>query len=149
MKAALYAAAAILGTLLAGCAQPNSMSELSNDDEFCRGVGRPSDGAEITEMNAAQALCYRSPVPLAPLPNSPSEPSVAEPVTASYHCDAGEARVLVGQVPSAEIGLRALKLGGARTIRWMQPGADVTLEYRDDRLNIHVENGRVTDINCG
>ena len=67
-----------------------------------------------------------------------------------FRCEAGKAQMLVGQAASGELGARALELTGARTIRWIQPGQMVTMDYRTDRLNIELDNrNRVTAIRCG
>lgn len=65
-------------------------------------------------------------------------------------CDAGDANALVGQAATSQLGSEALQLTGARTIRWIQPGAAVTMDYRPDRLNIKLdEANRVTEFSCG
>ena len=72
-------------------------------------------------------------------------------VGASGHrCDASAAQGLVGQQATAELGARALALTGARTIRWIQPGQAVTMDYREDRLNISLDaRNRVEQLSCG
>jgi hypothetical protein len=70
--------------------------------------------------------------------------------TPGYKCDAGKAQGLVGQAGTQEIGARALQLSGARSIRWIRPGDVVTMDYREDRLNIELdERGRVKAVRCG
>jgi hypothetical protein len=67
-----------------------------------------------------------------------------------FRCEAGKAQALVGQAASAELGARALKLTGARTIRWIRPGDMVTMDYRTDRLNIELDGrNRVAASRCG
>ena len=67
-----------------------------------------------------------------------------------HRCDASPAQGLVGQQATAELGARALELTGARTIRWIQPGQAVTMDYRADRLNIKLDaQSRVEGITCG
>ncbi len=67
-----------------------------------------------------------------------------------FRCDEGKAQALVGQSASSELGARALELTGARTIRWIQPGQMLTMDYRTDRLNIELDaRNRVTAIRCG
>jgi hypothetical protein len=67
-----------------------------------------------------------------------------------FRCEAGKAQALVGQSASGELGARASALTGARTIRWVQPGQMVTMDYRTDRLNIELDGrNRVTGIKCG
>jgi hypothetical protein len=65
-------------------------------------------------------------------------------------CDAAKAQSLVGRARSATLGAEALRLSGAGTLRWLRPGEIVTMEYREDRLNIELDaKGRVKAIRCG
>jgi hypothetical protein len=65
-------------------------------------------------------------------------------------CDAAPAQKLIGRAASAELGAEALRLTGAGTMRWLPEGSIVTMEYRADRLNIHLDRqNRVARINCG
>jgi hypothetical protein len=87
----------------------------------------------------------------APVP--PAEPG-EEPVpvhgATGYRCDASRAQALVGRQATSELGAEALRLTGARAIRWIPPGAIVTMDYREDRLNIELDGrNRVTQLRCG
>ena len=65
-------------------------------------------------------------------------------------CDAARADTLIGSPATASLGPQALKLTGARALRWIQPGTMVTMDYRADRLNIRLDaNNRITKIDCG
>jgi hypothetical protein len=65
-------------------------------------------------------------------------------------CDAAKAQLLVGRQASSELGAEALRLSGAGTLRWLQPGDIVTMEYREGRLNVDLDaNGRVNALRCG
>ena len=67
-----------------------------------------------------------------------------------YTCKAEPARSLVGRLATSDLGAEALRLTGARTIRWIRPGDAVTMDYREDRLNIDLDaSGRVAAIRCG
>lgn len=79
-------------------------------------------------------------------------PAEAEevPVRNPGSCDASKAQALIGKARSKELGADALRLAGARALRWIAPGTMVTMDYREDRLNLHVdERGRVTKVACG
>lgn len=83
-------------------------------------------------------------------------PDAAEPPIPHHdghmgqECDAEAARSLVGQAATSQIGADALRLTGARTLRWLRPGQVVTMEYRADRLNIMLDAGNgIVSINCG
>ena len=81
------------------------------------------------------------------------EPPNGEPreVGASdYRCDADGLGNLIGRAATRELGEEALRRSGARTLRWIRPGDVVTMDYRLDRLNIHLDaRGRVARFACG
>lgn len=65
-------------------------------------------------------------------------------------CDSDKAQKLIGQIRSAKLGDEALRLSGAKTLRWIAPGTAVTMDYREDRLNLRVDRaGQVVKIDCG
>ncbi len=65
-------------------------------------------------------------------------------------CAPAKAQVLVGQPGTAALGARALELTGARSVRWIRPGNAVTMDFREDRLNIDLNaQGRVKGLRCG
>jgi hypothetical protein len=65
-------------------------------------------------------------------------------------CDASKAQGLVGQPASQSLGAEAVRLTGAGALRWISPGAVVTMDYREDRLNIHLDaDNKVAKISCG
>ena len=67
-----------------------------------------------------------------------------------YTCAEARAQTLVGRPASAELGAEALRLTGSRSLRWIRPGDAVTMDYREDRLNIHLgPQNRVTRLACG
>lgn len=70
--------------------------------------------------------------------------------TPGHSCDASSTRSLVGRPASSDLGASALKLAGARAVRWIRPGDAVTMDYRYDRLNIELdETNRVRALRCG
>jgi hypothetical protein len=70
--------------------------------------------------------------------------------TPGYRCDASGVQSLIGQDATQSLGARALERTGARTIRWIRPGDAVTMDYREDRLNIHLDDrSRVERLTCG
>lgn len=89
---------------------------------------------------AATAAC--APVPM--------ENDIPEKGASGARCDATAARALVGQPATRELGAEALRLTGAAMLRWINPGDVVTMDYRSDRLNIHLDaRGRVERLACG
>ena len=79
-------------------------------------------------------------------------PAEAEevPVRGAGTCDSSKAQRLVGRARSAELGSEALRLTGARTVRWIPKGGMVTMDYREDRVNLHLDgDGKVMKVACG
>ena len=65
-------------------------------------------------------------------------------------CNAARAQSLVGRPATAELGAEAMRLTGAGMMRWLRPGDIVTMDYREDRLNVELDAaGRVKAIRCG
>ena len=65
-------------------------------------------------------------------------------------CDAARAQGLVGRQANEALAAEALRLTGASTLRWVPMGAMVTMDYRPDRLNIHLgPRNEVAKIACG
>lgn len=65
-------------------------------------------------------------------------------------CDVRNVGDLIGKSATSELGAEVQRRTGARAFRWLQPGQAVTMEYRGDRVNVHLdEQNRVTSINCG
>ena len=80
----------------------------------------------------------------APAPPAPETPPL------SGACNADAAGALVGRAASAELGTEALRLTGARRLRWIRPGDMVTMDYSPQRLNIHLDAaGKVESLACG
>jgi hypothetical protein len=65
-------------------------------------------------------------------------------------CDANGLGRFVGQQRSARVEMRIKRISGARIVRWLEPGAMMTMDFRTDRLNINVDKrGRITGTRCG
>ncbi len=65
-------------------------------------------------------------------------------------CVEGRAQHLVGRPASSDLGREAQRLTGAGPLRWIRPGDVVTMDYREDRLNIELdERQRVKGLRCG
>ena len=55
-----------------------------------------------------------------------------------------------GQPASAELSQRIKAESGARVFRWLPKGIITTMEYREDRVNVRLdERNRVESVNCG
>lgn len=72
------------------------------------------------------------------------------PPSASGRCDADAASDFVGRSATADNVEAARDAAGADMVRTLSPGQVVTMEYREGRLNLHIDAGRtITRITCG
>lgn len=56
----------------------------------------------------------------------------------------------VGKPGTSVLAAEARDAAGAATVRWLRPGQVVTMEFRDDRLNIELDAAnRVIRARCG
>lgn len=75
-------------------------------------------------------------------------PTEDSPASAACNAEAGAA--LVGRAVTAGLGAEALRLTGARRLRWIRPGDVVTMDYSPQRLNVHLDSdGKVERLACG
>lgn len=65
-------------------------------------------------------------------------------------CDAAKARSAIGKTATQDVVDAAVAAAGAKGVRVIKPGMAVTMDYREDRLNIDVDAANVvTDVRCG
>lgn len=86
-------------------------------------------------------------------PAAEAEPA-ASPETATggpeRACDAAKAQSLLGRSQSPANEAEAKRLSGAGIVRWIPEGGMVTMDYREDRLNLHLDGeGKIIRIECG
>lgn len=82
----------------------------------------------------------------------PHEPAPLPPRVEAREdsCGAGRVQDRVGRAYDEGLGQAILEESGAATLRVMRPGHAYTLEYRDDRINVRVDDNEViSDIGCG
>jgi hypothetical protein len=71
-------------------------------------------------------------------------------IAGSGKCDAAKAQKLIGRAKSARVGAEALRLSGATALRWIAPGTMVTMDYRENRVNLRVDPAaKVVKVDCG
>ena len=76
-----------------------------------------------------------------------AEPAPA-PVPATCSADAGAS--FVGQTATPDLGAAILKATGARTLRWGPPRSAMTMDYRQDRVNVMYDDAyKITQVTCG
>ncbi|AWV08837.1 I78 family peptidase inhibitor [Marilutibacter maris] len=77
----------------------------------------------------------------APMP--PPPPPMAQ-------CNAEGARWAIGLAPDPEVIERITRDTGSRDVRVLHPGTPATMDYRQDRVNVDVnERGAINGIRCG
>ncbi len=88
-------------------------------------------------------LCTFALIGCAPLPG-PGGPQASEA------CSLERLPPLVGEPASVELAERAMRLSGARRLRWIRPGDAVTMDYIESRLNVRLDaSNRVEAFDCG
>lgn len=72
------------------------------------------------------------------------------PPAAAEGCDAAAAQRHVGRIADADTVEAARHDAGAAVARTLAPGQVVTMEYRSERLNLHIDGSRrITRVACG
>ena len=65
-------------------------------------------------------------------------------------CNADGATSFVGQRVSEALGARVLAATGARSLRWGPPGGAMTMDFREDRVNVFYNAEMMVErITCG
>ena len=87
------------------------------------------------------------PLALAACVTPPAEAPPSLPKAAG--CDAAAVQRYVGRIADAAIVEAARREAGAAIARTLSPGQMVTMEYRGDRLNLHIDDQRrITRVAC-
>lgn len=77
----------------------------------------------------------------------PETPARAVP---GVECNSNGLDSLIGKTRSAETTAEAKRLSGAELVRYLTPGMMVTMEFRPDRLNLHLgTDGKIGSARCG
>ncbi len=73
-----------------------------------------------------------------------------KPEQAAKQCKADDAQYAIGQQYTPELGEKVKELSGSSVVRTLRPGQVVTMEYRFDRVSVHLDDkGYVTRVTCG
>jgi hypothetical protein len=101
----------------------------------------------IRKMLPLLALAGCTPTVATEAPQSGTE---AQTPPGEGACQADALADLVGKPATAEIAAEALRRSGARAMRRIEPGMAVTMDFRQDRLNMNTDAaGTVTRFHCG
>ena len=75
------------------------------------------------------------------IPAAPSEPTP---------CGSQHLGSFVGKTRTDAISAAVAQASGAKSIRWISPGMAVTMDYREDRLNVRLnDKGVILSVSCG
>lgn len=78
---------------------------------------------------------------------APKPPEVSEGEDA---CGARHVQDRIGRRYDEALGESIQRESGAATLRVIRPGHAYTMEFRGDRLNVHIDDSdTITDIGCG
>ena len=81
---------------------------------------------------------------------SSNDDAASLPPGSTAGCNAEAAQSAVGKQATAEVVEQARKDAGAQVARTLKPGQMVTMEFREGRLNVQVDdNNVVTGVRCG
>jgi hypothetical protein len=71
-------------------------------------------------------------------------------VTPGHKCEAAGTGQFVGQAGTSETGAAIMRATHAAVLRWAPPGTMLTMDFREDRVTVHLdEANKVTEIKCG
>jgi hypothetical protein len=88
-----------------------------------------------------------------PPPPAMDEPGTTEPATnedAAMSCDAKAGQWAVGNVADEALVARVKADTGSDRVRVIKPGMMVTMDYREDRVNLDVDkDNKVLTVRCG
>jgi Peptidase inhibitor I78 family len=100
----------------------------------------------LLPLIALGLLGCTGPVREAPYTTTP----MPEKEAGGFECSADAAQYAVGQKTSVELATELMKKTGSKTLRWIPPRSAVTMDFRNDRLNIAYDDFMViTQISCG
>jgi peptidase inhibitor I78 family protein len=88
---------------------------------------------------------------LAACTSAPLQPAEGGPkVKADGLCDAAPVAWAVGQKADEQVMKKVWQQSGSGLIRPIAPGQAVTMDFRQDRINVHLDAGNtITRLDCG
>lgn len=77
-------------------------------------------------------------------------PAAGAPQPPSGVCNAEGARWAIGSAVNDDVVNRILRDTGSRDARVLRPGQPATMDFREDRVNVDVnDRGAITGLRCG
>ena len=95
----------------------------------------------LSVLLATSSAC--TPMPPKAKATTPYPPRLAQ-------CQADPGQRFVGQAASEDIVEQVRVATGANSVRVLKPGEAATMDFRDDRLNLHLDDhGVIVTVSCG
>lgn len=86
---------------------------------------------------------------LAACATAPAETPV-HGVTPGHKCETAGTDRFIGATGTGETGAAIMRASHAAVLRWAPPGVMLTMDYREDRVTVHLGPDRkITRIRCG
>ena len=86
---------------------------------------------------------------LAACSTAPAAP-IVHGQTPGHTCKTDGTDQFVGQVRTDKVAAAIKHVSHAAVLRWAPPGVMLTMDYREDRVTVHLDAGnKITEIRCG
>jgi hypothetical protein len=70
--------------------------------------------------------------------------------TPGHICKTDGTNQFIGRTRSDAVGAAIKRVSNAAVLRWAPPGVMLTMDYREDRVTVHLgPDNKVTEIRCG
>ena len=90
-----------------------------------------------------------APVLLASCSTAPAAP-IVHGQTPGHTCKTEGTDRFIGQVRTDKIAAAIKRISNAAVLRWAPPGVMLTMDYREDRVTVHLDPAhKITEIRCG
>lgn len=140
-RIALPAAIALMLTLGA--------CESTSDDAASETGPPPANAAPTSSPNTSMPADAPPPM-IDPAPVTPPSSSESQPMTNTMKCDDSKGQTAVGQTATQTVVDKIIADTGSRNARVIKPDHSVTMDYREDRVNINVDaNNVIIAVKCG
>jgi hypothetical protein len=82
--------------------------------------------------------------------NNAAAPAGAAVEGAEMKCNAEKLGSFVGREGTAEVGAEIQRASGAKVLRWVRPGMAVTMDFREDRVTVYLnDSNKIERASCG
>ncbi len=81
---------------------------------------------------------------------SPPDETPVHGVTPGHKCGTESTDRFIGKLGTSKTGAAIKRASRAAVLRWAPPGYMLTMDYREDRVTVHLgANRKVTQVKCG